>query len=295
MIDSDILAGYGDWAANDGSIHIESVPAASPLSQWTDQVTVTTEQITVFRPLTDGRVVVPQVDPQGSGVGYAERASNGVWADRPQRIAIDGEHVLDMVEFGGRLWACGSDGDATHDYAVVWHSTDGGATWVESLRDPLSVVNSRFFCLAPIGDTLWVRNGEQGHTFKWTVADGWSSSATAVLLPGVYGGPGKPWDSGYVIPSLMPGQGPCVLYFFDGTTTSEIATDVRGWDIGDDGTLCLLGPDGVVQRYASAAASPVAGVQVAYPSTYCSLAVIPGSSRAIVGRADSRIAVVPLP
>jgi hypothetical protein len=290
-----VLAGYGDWVANTGPIHVESVPTTSPLDAWTDQVTVETEQITVFRSLTDGRVIAPQTDPQGGGVGYAQRSVGGVWSNLNQRIATDGEHVLDMVEFAGRLWACGSDGDVDHDYAVVWHSTDGGATWVESLRDPVSVVDSRFFCLAPIGDALWVHNTQQDHTFKWTAAGGWTSSAVQMLSAGVYGGPGVPWAGGHLIPSTMPGVAAAFdLYYFDGTTTTMLAMNVVGWSVGDDGDLYVMSTNGRIDRAASGSPATFAPIVQINGAKYRSLAILPGSTEAVIGTTDSTIVRVPV-
>jgi hypothetical protein len=236
------------------------------------------------------------MDPQGSGVGYAERDVGGTWTDHPQRIATDGEHVLDMVEFAGRLWACGSDGDPDHDYAVVWHSTDGGTTWVESLRDPVSVIGSRFFALAPFGDTLYVRNARQGHAFAWTAASGWQASAVE-LLPGANdGGPGATWSSGYLIPTAMPGTATTYdLYFFDGATSAPIARSIRGWSVGDDGALYALLDTRHIQRAASSAdALSGAGLPLVPLGDYRCLCILPGCTQALVGQANSTVALVTL-
>lgn len=301
LIDGEIYAGYGDYNANTGPIHVESVPAASPLDAWTDHVTAATEQVGVIRPLADGRILVPHLDPQSDGAaGYAERQANGAWVDRATRItATGGVHVFDIVEAAGRLWACGAADvlptPTADGQAVVWHSTDGGATWVESLRDPHLDPESRFYCLASVGDAVWVRNPMGNTTFVWTASDGWQTAGVQMLPDMADGAPGVAWGDGYLLGSTVRvGQGEISAYYFDGTGTADVqASGLLAWTVGGDGAFYALQSPGRITRTASRA---VGATPVAYlvPGAYASLCVLPGGTQALVGQADSTVGLVPL-
>lgn len=304
LIDGLVYAGYGDYDSNTGPIHVESVDATDPVGAWTDHVTVDTEQVSAIRPASSGRVFVPHLDPRQSGhAGYAERQANGTWVDRPGQIAATGAiHVFDMVEFAGRLWACGaaevqptptSDGQA-----VVWHSTDNGATWVESFRDPHLDPVSRFYGFLIVGDALFVFNRMGLGSFVWTVADDWQTAGVQVLPSDVEGGPGKAWADGWLAPlTVMVGPATNQLYYFDGTATAtRIAPglDVTAWDVAGDGSLVVATSDRRLHRASAAAPGTfVAGDQFEYAGY--ALAVLPGDTQAVVGLPTSRLLLVDVP
>jgi hypothetical protein len=150
------------------------------------------------------------------------------------------------------------------------------------------VVGSRFFVLAPVGDTLFVRNGEQSHSFAWTVADGWQPTAVDVLPEGVLGGPGAEWAGGMVIPSYLPG-GIFDLYFFDSTTTTLIASELRAWAIGDDDHLYVTQGDAITRTPAPATALSAATASLSGAGGFRSLCILPGSTQALIGTADSYV------
>lgn len=318
VIDSRVYAGYGDYDANTGPIHVESVSVSDPLGAWTDHVTADTEQVDAISGASNARVFVPHLDPRTGGrAGYAERQTDGTWVDRPSVIAATGAiHVFDMAEHGGKLWACGAaevQPTPTADgQAVVWCSTDNGATWIESLRDPHLDPFSRFYFLAPIGDTLYAHNRKGHTTFAWTEAGGWVTASLSLLPVGVDGAPGEPWQDGYVIPSsvLVGRDNNITLYYFDGSGDGVAIPNTAAWNpcawaIAPDDSLCLLTTDGLLRRAAAAPLGDLAYVSIdaylrdAYlrgnVSSGYSMAVLPNGSEAVVGLATSRLAKVPLP
>lgn len=287
-----LYAGYGDYGANTGPIHLKSVPTSDPTGAWTDHLTISTEQIAGLRPLGDGRLVVPNVDPRGSGPGgYAELAS-GVWTDLPARIGAAAViHAFDMYEFGGSLWACGADDTG----ASVWRSTDAGATWAESLVGPAGGFN-RFYGFIEAGGELRVSDPVSGTTYLWS-GSAWVEDAVNPLPAGFNGGPGVAWNDGYLIPQDVEiGRSAQSLAYFDGTSTTVIATGISGFSIGDDDALYVLHATGIRRAPATSPITfTVVGLVDGIAAEKCAICILPGSTQAAIGRTDSRIEVVTLP
>jgi hypothetical protein len=299
LIDGDIYAGYGDYTNNTGPIHIESVPSSDPLAEWTDHLAENTEQILVFRLLGDGRVFVPQADPHGASIGgYAERALDGTWTDHSD--AFTAQHVFGMAEVSGHLFACGAEGGN----AVVWETTDGGATWTESLRsetsDLLVEEFERFYMLAVVGDAIYVQSSYGLESYKWTVATGWlPDSADLVIGPKAAGAPGVIWRDGYVYPNYTRiGPDPLSLYYFDGAARTLLTGDARGFSVADDGSLYVIESDHRLRTFAPTGPltpTTVGSVEQLGSEINCSLVVLPGREQALVGTDQSRLKAVTLP
>lgn len=299
LIDGDVYAGYGDFSENTGPIHVESVPAADPLAEWVDHLTENTEQILLYRLLTDGRVFVPQADPSDPSIGgYAERALDGTWTDHSDRFTA--QHVFGMAEVSGHLFACGAEGGN----AVVWESTDNGATWDESLRSTTSDLASpdfeRFYMLAVVDTAIYVQSSLGLESYKWTAADGWmADDADLVIAPKAEGAPGVIWRDGYVYPSYVRvGPDPVSLYYFDGATRTLIDGDVRGFAVADDGSLYFIESTHRLRAVAATGpltATTVGTVEQLGSEINCSLVVLPGREQALVGTSESRLKVVTLP
>lgn len=296
-VDDRIYAGYGDFTENTGPIHIESVPAADPLAAWTDHLTENTEQILVYRLLADGRTFVPQADPRPPAIGgYAARALNGTWTDHSD--AFTAEHVFGMAEIAGHLFACGAEGGN----AVVWESTDGGATWGESLRSVTSDLASpdfeRFYMLAVVGSTIHVQSSLGLESYKWTLADGWTADSADLVIGDKAGGaPGLVWRDGYIYPHLVRiGSDPVSLYYFDGSARTLLSGDVRGYSVADDGSLYLIDSLRRLRRIpATGSLSPttLGSVEQLGSEVDCALCIV--GDVAVIGTDESRLKVVTLP
>lgn len=329
VIGDRIYAGYGDYNANTGPIRVYSVPLADPTAAWTDHLTADTEETGVFCATADGRILVPHIDPRGVGGGYAERQANGVWVDRPQRIgAVNVEHVFDMVEFGGALWACGSGNDA----ARVWKSTDGGATWTADLVGQAGAL-SRYYGFTIYGDELLVISNSGGGFKRWTAATGaWADApyADGFQTPGatdpIYWplsfGSGFEWGGGWVTRSALDARslgpddhnGIFFLHELYGDYIEQEAEDVA---LGDDGAIYLLIREGifrcpapVMQHFSEGEGEDFyEWVETSFPLTQVAtvphiegvsqqwntaLAILPGSQRAVVGTQGGQLKLVDL-
>lgn len=112
----------------------------------------------------------------------------------------------------------------------------------------------------------------------------------------VSGAPGQAWDAGYLNPSDIPfGSDFYDLWYFDGTTSTKLGSAINGFSVGDDGNLYTF-KDFTIHRIAPTThASTVAALvgQVA-AETNTALAILPGSTQAVVGTSDSRLKLVDL-
>ncbi len=250
---SKVFLGYGDYNTNTGPVDIGQIDAADLTATPTAAIEdLQTEQIILFRRLSDGRVLAPAVDATGvAGGHYAERSAVGVWAERADRISALALHVFDLVEGpGGVLFACGSafegPAESGDSGAAIWKSTDDGATWAldYSIFDANVGETHRFNWLAVVGDTVYARSNQTGagaapQMVQWTAVDGWQEIAHA--LPADLG-PGQPFRDGYALPNGHWGysdyNGP--LTYFDGTDATAISVSAVGFDVGDDGALYWL-------------------------------------------------------
>lgn len=292
-----IYAGYGDFTENTGPIHIESVPASDPLAAWTDHLVENTEQILVYRDLGGGRIGVPQADPRGGSTGgFAIRESNGTWADHGDSFIA--EHVFGMAEVSGHLFACGAEGGN----AVVWGSTDGGATWGESLRSETSDLEvedfERFYMLAVVGSSIYVQSSLGLESYEWTVGDGWTpADADLVIGPKARGAPGVIWRDGYIYPDYTRiGSDPTSLYYFDGDTRTLLSADVCGYAVAADGSLYVLDSLRQLRRIAATGSltpTTLGRVERIATERNCSLCIV--GDMAVVGTDQSRLKVVTLP
>src|SRR6185295_5367496 len=124
-----LYAGYGDYGANTGPIAVRAFdPSAGAFTD--PMLTSQTEAIYIYREL-GGKLYAPNIDTRGGGSGYAVGTAGNpdTWQDV---ITVDGVHMFDMNTFNGTdLFQGGTAGNGD---GIVYRSTDGGATWTESLR-----------------------------------------------------------------------------------------------------------------------------------------------------------------
>lgn len=121
-----LYPGYGDYGNNTGPVHI------TPFDPNTDSFrstvhTADTEQIHLFREI-GGYLAVPHIDTR-SGADWSLATSATSWANKG---GVSSLHVFDIIKADSAIWMVGSAGRN----AVVWRSTDGGASWSVSLSVP---------------------------------------------------------------------------------------------------------------------------------------------------------------
>ena len=111
------------------------------------------------------------------------------------------------------------------------------------------------------------------------------------------GGPGVTWAAGYLNPLQPLGFGtPYDLWYWDGATSTQVASLITGFSVGDDGNLYVITGGWHIQRAVppSLALEDVVPIGQAGSETNTSLCVLPGSTQAVVGTSDSRLKLVDL-
>lgn len=133
--DGKLYVFFGDYGANTGPIAIVALDLADLPAGFVTEFTAPTEQTWSATPLPGGDLLIPCVDLRdGSSAAYARRSS-GVWASVATVDPIP-VHAFAMAVTDDAMYLAGA-GDGGDHIVSVWASTDGGATWAESLAaDP---------------------------------------------------------------------------------------------------------------------------------------------------------------
>lgn len=311
-----IYPSYGDYNGNSGPIDIISTPNTFD-GTWTTHIANTsTQEVYAFVELSDGRFVVPHLDPITAASGYTQRAADGTWTDLVTQISgEDGKvvHVFDMIEGpGGILFACGSGEGSSPSTggAAVWQSTDAGATWTNSFNVDVTSPDrdtSRFYFLARFGDYVYVYEGGGSSSstadkwYRWSSGSGW------IVAPGLPKGPSTvgrltnpaiKWtaDSSYIVPqgTKMYGSGTNVRIRANGdgsALTLESWADASGIFIAQDGfAYCTSAFEGSIYKVAPVTGEVTVLIEkLSIPGGYYAvggIAVNPDATKALVAHHD---------
>ena len=209
----DLYAGYGDWGFNSDSHggpkptnHSARVGLRAfnvDTRQWSSDIFYTgTEANTTFRvlggnifaPTTDASIYTGETDPVtgeairrgGSNGGGFTTNRGGQWQNIFPDEVRSAYHVFDIESFDGGdqdLWLFGSIGNVSgfSQYgAMIWHSSDGGATWEAAKQEDEPQANSeRYYWGAILGDKLYTQathglSDSPMHVYNRTT-DSWST------------------------------------------------------------------------------------------------------------------------
>ncbi|MBI2931209.1 MAG: hypothetical protein HYY16_06130 [Planctomycetes bacterium] len=237
--DNHVYWGYGDWTENTGPIRIYGL---DPLTgTFAEEFTASTENLSVFRILSDGVLYALHTDPRGSSDVFLSRKMGGTWAGL--RLGQSVYHAFDIVEFQGKTYVVGS---APPYDAMVWEiAEDGRGVLVH--RQPNGY---RYYLAGVLNGKLYVTG-----TGPWTsseyvssVFDGSAWAAGPRMTPAG----GVPWKAGAFAGNLVYLAGPTgqrsSLYVFDGTTATRLdRPDVTDYAIRGE-ELLLLFYDGRVEK-----------------------------------------------
>ena len=212
-----IYAGFGDYNANTGPIGIRAFDPATD-TFGSRLLNSATEAVYQFR-LIGGQLYAPDIDPKAgeSTGGYAIGTANGSTEIWQHKNPVTVEHMYDVASYGGSLWMAGAQ---TNNNAVIWRSTDNGASWSISLSVP-PPAGSGYTYVRSYG--LGVYNGKlytavDGEASKSHIFDGTSWSDGPDLTPG--GGflsNASSFDGYMVYQTFEAGLGASKMYKFDGT------------------------------------------------------------------------------
>lgn len=332
--------GYGDYGVNSGS----KFGTGTNVSFWNPATNAfgcalspfRAEQIMAYRKI-EGRLYAANVDPSGGASGNAVYASDdgavngkpGVWGLPAGSAGV--EHAFDVCGgvAPGERFLCGSTGGSTPG-AVIWRSTNYGATWSVFFREPEVATKvdgyERFYWLGRIGNFLYCRAnlGPQRKAVapmrkydlvgkSWsTVSDRNLTLGGDIAFAGGWSGPnvlgdtqttdsGQVWSHG----SYIYFQTSTGLRAFDGAKMYPVLAaggyveNVRGLSIGDDGHLYGHGSS-LIYRVNALVATPVVkfgtlGLDAAGHAGLGAISVGVLGGKAYIGAAEGNIFSVPLP
>ena len=150
-----VYIGHGDYGTNTGPV------AVAWANLWGTAMgsnySYPGEQIDTFRN-DGGRLLIPNIDPRGSGPG-GYGTTSGYVAATPQ------VHTFDATRFAGALYLVGADYDGATRGASVYRSADNGATWsrVLAVTDNPYTGYERFYYIATASGKLFVQARHKGY------------------------------------------------------------------------------------------------------------------------------------
>lgn len=229
-----LIPAFGDYQLNLGPLAMVSLDMDTHVLSSTE-ATLTVEQLWTLR-LIDGLLYAPFMDPQGTNAEpengqYAVRTSDGTWTTITTVTGVT--HAFDVAVSSDGMWVCGSN--EAEGKAVVWRSTDNGATWAESVtvsdEATIGTDGPRFYAFAQFGDDMIVF----GKSFDGLAlfAYRWSSGGSDWTLVDPYPVTGEP-ITGTPCAFTMNGADFVVGMFHGKDSDPTIATSL--WAITRDGS-----------------------------------------------------------
>lgn len=174
--DGKVYMGYGNYSVNSGNTDLAYYDTATGGTGVAG--TTLSEEVNTYRSF-DGELYVPWIDPTlcatcgPAGVNGGFSSSNGGWHDT---YVFPASHVYDFNKYGNDWFLAGTGAHNTNG-AVIYRSTNGGATWTLSLAEASSGGNitgyERFYWMAQAGGKLYAQAAHKDY----------SSSNTGELFP----------------------------------------------------------------------------------------------------------------
>jgi hypothetical protein len=315
IFDGKLYDACGDYGANTGPIDVVSLDLATQ-EFGSNEATLHTEETFTMRVL-DGALHVPYCDPQGSNDDpsqgqLAVTSGGGSWGVVTSCTGVT--HAFDVAKTADGLFLFGSN--ETGDQAVIWRSTDDGATWTESLTvdapEGATPLFARFYAAAQIGDdlTAFYHDDTVDAAYHWNGST-WDETATPARsvcgTPAAFTHDGTPFvlglatavDTGQSSPSTPTAIVTPSDAAQQATIQATLPDDVKDAAATDSYlyALCVLPVDDAylitVHRGDTAGSWSVLGALD--DNTACCIAVDPDGGYLYFGTTDSRIIRTPIP
>jgi hypothetical protein len=244
-----IYAGYGDWDKNSGPVSLTAFDPATNTFAATAEHVSDTESIDNTQ-VINNKLYMLHVDPKShNGAAFTQgNASTSVtgstWANvsKPTMTHVFGitpGFSANEVFISGQL----DEGSSTNEVAKVYRSTDGGATWSESLSVPSRGGFNRMMFISKLGDKIYAQslsmtdfNGSGFEAKAWVYSgNGWAKATPIARVSQPYKGAEF---AGKIILQSAPAGG--ALLSYDGRNTATIRPSVKDYKIHTDGYLYAL-------------------------------------------------------
>jgi len=253
IIKKRLYAGFGDYAQNTGPIPMYFFHLRRDLWRF-DRFTMDTEAIYKFRDLPNGFWALG-TDPRSPGRHHFSKRSNS-WKPSNgldlMRSDIRSEHVYDMIEWRGALWAAGGTAGGK---GGLWRSTDNGVTWnaahTFSLRPSATGGFTRVYWLGVDRNELYVQPvdscqyGICPHPTSYVFnGETWRTGPDILQNRGV-GAPTDRFDGAMLMRTNDTTRHPGYLHALkNGVVSHPLGYNlIRDYTVGSDGYLYVLVAD----------------------------------------------------
>lgn len=242
-----IYAGYGDWDANTGPMSVTPFDPATGKFAATPEYVASTEAVEIFKVLND-KLYAVHVDPRGSANPAYSVASNAtgvpVWTDAIGKLGLTHTYGLTQGNSASEMFISGQldEGSATNEVAKVFRTTDGGATWTESLSAPSRGGYNRMMFIGKLGTKIYAQrlstadfNSTDPQSQAWVFDGSRWASATPIRAYMPY----RAEEFAGTIVTQSTNRGGALLSY-DGRTTTAVRSNLMDYTIGADGYLYAL-------------------------------------------------------
>ncbi len=240
-----IYAGYGDYNSNTGPVYLTPYDPATNSFAATPEHAADTESIEVWKQIGN-KMFALHVDPKshwGAAYSVSEGSTSSAATTWTNNMPPTMTHVFGIANLSATdIYISGSkdNGSAENEEAKVFRSTDGGATWNESLSIPNRGGYNRMYFVGTVGGQVYAQNystsdfaGSNPQVAAWVFNGSSWSKTTALTSSGILSKAGE--FNGKML-AMWGGS----LVSFDGRSTTTVRSSVKDYKVHSDGYVYAL-------------------------------------------------------
>ncbi len=242
-----IYAGYGDWQKNTGPVSMTPYDPTTNSFAATPEFVADTESVDITN-VIGSKLYNLHVDPKShNGAAYSVAdASSGkpVWTN-VYKPTVTHAYGMTVGNSPSELFIAAQldEGSSTNEVSKVFRSTDGGATWSESLSVPSRGGYNRMMLIAKFGDKIYAQNTSTTDFNSSNLENrAWIFNGSSWSKVTPITGAAQPYKGGEFagkMLALTSPQGGSMLSF-DGRTTTTVRSSVKDYKVHSDGYLYAI-------------------------------------------------------